>query len=193
MADTDADRRKLFVAFRCQCVWAHDCFYTYTSLYESGAEPRAVLHAAASRFFRDLNLILIEYVMLQICKITDPPESAGHKNLTLNHLNVELRTARLMTDEIEQFSNGLMTYRRSIVAARNKLISHLDRDTVLNALDIGAHTKRDVEAFFANLYGYTEAVGNAVGEGPLDYRGGGPGDVLDLIAVLRRAENPLSP
>jgi len=180
--------RDLFVAFRDRCIWTHDCFYTYKALYESSPEVGIALHAAASRFFHDLNSILIEYVILQICKITDPAVTSGHKNLTFEHLNDELRLAELMTVEIESHSNELRAYRELIVEARNRLISHNDRDTILSELTVSSHTKQSVEAFFEHLYAYTDAVGIASGEGPLDYRGGGSGDVFDLIKILLRAQ-----
>jgi hypothetical protein len=185
----NADLQKIFLALRDHCIWVHDCFYTYESLYESNnKETDAALHVAASRFFRDLNFILIEYVMLQICKITDPAQTGRYKNLTINHLNEELRGAGVMIPEIEQLSTDIMQYRNSIIDARNRLISHLDRDTVLKELGIGAHPREKVDEFFKNLQAYTNAAGIAVGVGPLDYGGGGPGDVLDLIKILRRAQ-----
>jgi hypothetical protein len=186
--------RKLFVAFREQCIWLQDCYNAYAALYDTGDDTKQLLHAAASLFFRDLNLILIEYVLLQVCKITDPPVTLGHPNLTIDHVNDELRKANLMTPEIEQYAAGMKSYCRQIKDARNKLISHLDRDTILNQLELGAHAQQDVETFFNNLHGYTDAVGVAVGEGPLDYRvNAGPGDVLDLLKVLRQGSNMTSP
>ena len=185
MLPHQTDLHESFIPFRDQCIWIHDCIYTFNALSEADAG----ILATAPRFFSDLNSILIEYILLQICKITDPPETCGHANLTINHLNAELLKADLMTAEIEEFSNGLMRYRKLITDARNKVISHLDRDTLLAGLILGAHAEEEEQAFLGNLHGYTDAVGIAVGVGPLDYRGGGPGDVWDLIEALRRAES----
>ena len=177
--------QKLFLSFRDQCIWMRCCYNTYSELYESGDRTKEVLQASAPRFFQDLNAILIEYVLLQICKITDPAESAGRKNLTFEHVNTALRDNHRMTDEIARFSCGLSRYRKLVKDSRNKLISHLDRESVLNGLPIGEHPEKEVTAFFESLQGYVDAVGNAVGVGPLDFRTtAGPGDVLDLIKTL---------
>jgi len=177
--------QELFLGFRDQCIWLRCCYNTYLALYESGDCTKKVLQASAPEFFRDLNDILIEYVLLQICKITDPAESAGRKNLTFEGVNTVLGEDDLMTNEIAEFSCGLSHYRELVKDSRNKLISHLDRETVLNGLTIGEHPEEEVKAFFECLQGYVNAVGNAVGVGPLDFRtAAGPGDVLDLIRTL---------
>jgi hypothetical protein len=86
-----------------------------------------------------------------------------------------------------RFSQGLAHYRNLIKDSRNKLLSHLDKESVLMGQPIGEHAKDEVTAFFQSLYGYVDAVGNAVGIGPLDFRTTvGPGDVLDLVKVLKR-------
>jgi len=183
------DLEELFFAFREQCIWLQCCYNTYKELYESGDETKRVLQDSASIFFKDLNSILIEYVVLQICKITDPEESQGRKNLTFEHLNSVLRDAQRITDEITNCSCGLSRYRNFIKDGRNKYISHLDTKSVLKGLPIGEHDEEEVTAFFESLYGYVDAVGIAVGVGPLDFRTtAGTGDVLDLIRTLRKAQ-----
>ena len=177
----------MFLAFREQCIWLRCCYNTYSALYESGDDTKKALQDTAAIFFGDLNTILIEYVLLQVCKITDPAEIAGRKNLTVERVNAGLRDAGQMTDEIARLSDGLLRYRRLVKDSRNKVISHLDEETVLNGFPIGEHTEEEVSAFFENLQGYVDAVGNAVGVGPLDFRtSSGAGDVLDLIKTVGR-------
>ena len=187
----EIDLQELFLAFRKQCIWLQCCYNTYSDLYESEDETKDVLQASASKFFGDLNIILIEYTLLQVCKITDPDESQGRKNLTVEHVNTALREANRMTDEITHFSCGLSRYRKLVKDGRNRLISHLDKESVLKGLPIGDHAEEEVTAFFENLYGYVDAVGNAVNAGPLDIRTtAGAGDVLDLIITLKRRNRP---
>lgn len=181
------DLQKLFLAFREQCIWLQCCYNTYSALYESGDETEKVLRDSASIFFKELNAILIEYILLQICKITDPDESQGRKNLTFERVNAALRDAYRMTNEIAHFARGLSRYRELVKEGRNKLISHLDEEAVLKGLPIGEHPKEETTAFFECLYGYVDAVGNAVGVGPLDFQTtAGPGDALDLVKTLKR-------
>ena len=180
------DIRQLFLAFRSQCIQLRTCYNTYTALYESGETVKIIMNSSAPVFFQDLNGILIEYIMLQVCKITDPAKTGGKPNLTCLAVNASLEKTGLMTDEITSHSRGIMEYRKLVKDARNKLISHADLNTVLSGLTLGEHSKEDVEKFFECLQGYTDAVGNTIGVGPLDFRvTAGSGDVLDLIKILR--------
>jgi hypothetical protein len=182
--------QEMFKAFREQCIWLQCCYNTYSALYESGAETDKLLFDSASLFFHDLNNILIEYCWLQVCKITDPEGKGKRKNLTAESVNSALSNANLMTEEIFKYSEGLFRYRNLIKGGRNKVISHLDKESVLDNQIIGGHAKEEVTAFFENLYGYVDAVGNATGVGPLDFRAvPGPGDAHDLIIMLRKAQN----
>ena len=180
-----------FLAFREQCIWLQTCFNTYETLFEGGPETEELLARTAPLFFHDLNRILVEYCLLQVCKLTDPAETRGRENLTVDHLNELLGTAGLMTPEIEQASRGIAHYRSLIKDARNRAISHSDKSTIMAGQPIGAHAAAEVSAFFDSLHTYTDEVGVAVGVGPLDYGTlAGPGDVLDLLSLLRGHEAP---
>ncbi len=180
------DLKNTFLAFRDQCIWLRTCFNTFTALYESGDATDQVLTRTAPLFFHDLNLILVDYCLLQICKLTDPPRSVGRDNLTVKHINELLKAQNKLTPAISAASDGLAQYRNLINDSRNRLISHADKRAVLTGLPIGAHSKDEVDAFFANLYKYIDAVGEAAGVGPLDFRTtAGTGDVIDLLRQLR--------
>jgi hypothetical protein len=185
----------IFNAFREQCIWLRNCYNIYRLLYEGGERTDAALRASAILFFRDLNVILIDYVLLQVCRITDPPQSKGRPNLTVAQIDSRLRAAGQMTDVIARRSDGLIRYRSIVNDARNKLVSHADLKSILSGPTVGAHTKEEVDRFFEDLQEYCDEVGRAMGAGPLDFRTqSGPGDVLDLIRVLRDStQRPTGP
>ena len=176
-----------FLAFPDQCIWLQCCYNTYCELFESDKETTRILQDAANIFFHDLNTIFIEYIILEVCKITDPSESAERTNLTVEGLNGELLVLGLMIDEMADYANGLLRYRELVKEARNKMISHLDRNTILAGLELGEHSREEVSRFFECLYGYVDAVGTVVGIGPLDFKTtSGKGDALGLVRALRR-------
>jgi hypothetical protein len=179
--------QEMFLAFREQCIWLRCYYNTYSALCKSGDETKELLAASASIFFDNLNAIFSEYSWLQVCEITDPEESMGRKNLAFEHLNATLRDANRMTDEITLFSAGLSRYRELGKGGRNKFISHLGKEAVLKGQAIGEQVQEEVTVFFEILYGYVDAVGNAVDVGPLDFRASaGAGDVIDLIKTLKK-------
>jgi len=178
--------QETFIAFREQCIWLQTCFDTYTALYESGEDTENLMLATAPHFFHDLNLILIEYCFLQICKLTDPARSLKRDNLTVKHISELLEKEKKLTRKISQASDGIASYRDLIVDSRNKIISHADKDVMLKDGTLGEHQRDDVTQFFKCLYSYVDEVGNALGVGPLDFRSTyGSGDVFDLIRYLK--------
>ncbi len=183
--------QETFSSFRERCVWVQTCFNTFEALYSSGHGVEKLLRETAPAFFGDVNVILQEYILLQICNLTDPAESFDPAlrrrvpNLTVAHLNELLRVEGLMTPEIEIAAKGLAHYRNLVERSRNKLISHFDKTTVLAGNALGAHARSDVDAFFENLHQYCDGVGHSVLEGPLDFSvTSGPGDALDLLKHL---------
>jgi hypothetical protein len=157
------------------------------ALYESDDRTTAILTKSAGIFFSDLNIILIEYCFLMICRITDPEESLSRKNLTISYINSELAHVSLLTPEISKISENILHYRETIKGARNKLISHLDVESITGNSCLGGHEEEKVKVFFENLNGYVDLVGNALDIGPLDFSAlPGPGDVIDLIKTLNR-------
>jgi hypothetical protein len=175
-----------FLAFRDQCIWLQTCFNTYAALFEAGDETEGLMRRVAPQFFTELNEVLIEYCLLQVCRLTDPVGNLGHANLTVKYINSLLEEADLMTTAISDASFGIARYRDLINDSRNKVISHADLATITAGTPIGEHAAADVRAFLDHLYTYVDEVGNAVGVGPLDFRAtSGPGDVLDLLRFMR--------
>lgn len=151
---------------------------------------------SAPLFFGELNRILYEYYVLQVCKLTDPAftkvKGLRRDNLTVAHVHELLEAEGLMTPGIQAASGGLMRYRTNILElARNRQISHSDKETVMTFVEHGKHTRHEAYAFLDYLRAYVDEVGNAVGIRPLDFSTtSGAGDVLDLFNVLNGGEYP---
>lgn len=181
------DLEEAFLTFREQCIWLQTCFNIHAALFESDEKTSDVLSSTAPQFFHDLNLILVEYCLLQVCRLTDPARSAGKDNLTVEYINSLLQDEGLLTSEILDASNGLSLYRSLINDSRNWIISHADKRALLDSLPIGEHSEADISVFFENLYRYVDSVGTVVGVGPVDFRTtSGAGDSLDLLRHLTR-------
>lgn len=175
------------VAFRKECIWLQSCFNTFCSLFESGDETSDVLKRSAASFFRDINLIIQEHFILQVCRITDPAMTRGRENLTVKNIDAILTKENLLTPEIAATSKRLHSYRDLIDGARNRIVSHADKETLLSGQESGAHARKDVEEFLEALHAYVNLAGEAVGEGPLDFTyTGSEGDVEDLLVCLKR-------
>ena len=179
-----------FDAFRQQCVWIQTCFDTNRDLFDSGLARKKLMASTAPGFFKELNIILMENYILQACKITDPPitrvgKRETRENLTVSNIDGMLSAQGLLTDEIKSYSEALHRYRALIVDARNRSISHPDKETALIYVELGGHLKSEALAFLDYMHKYCHAVSEAIGAEPLDFRSSsGPGDVADLFKAL---------
>ncbi|MGH7772381.1 MAG: hypothetical protein ACREQA_09090 [Candidatus Binatia bacterium] len=69
-----------------QVTWVHLKWKEYRALFGTSQERIDFLNEAAPAFFGDLQDILLNDVLLHLCRLTDPPKSAGKPNLTIECL-----------------------------------------------------------------------------------------------------------
>ncbi len=191
MGTTRMTREKLqgeFETLRNQGIYLITTFNTYNDLFEAGDEVERILRKSAEMFFGDLNMMMIEYIIIVVCRLTDPPGTSGKTNLTIQHMNKLLRENDCLSPEIEMLSDSIMAYRKLLEPVRNKIVAHMDRDTYIQDLALGGHSKEDMNKFFENdLLQYFEKVAEAIGVSPLgDLVTHGSGDALDLRKTLKR-------
>lgn len=189
------DLKETFLQLREQCIWVQTCFNTFIDLFESGDARHKLMDSTAPLFFHELNRILYENYILQICKLTDRASTRVGKsvrhNLTVAHLNELLADEGLMTPVIKTATDGLMRFRDLVEEARHRSIGHLDKETALKYVVLGVHSQPEARAFFDDLYAYIDSVGIAVGVGPLDFSTtSAAGDVHDLFKALNGGKYP---
>ena len=185
---TRDELQREFETLRNQAIYLIKTFNTYNDLFEASDEVERVLRKSAESFFGDINMIMIEYMTLVVCRLTDPPKTSGKPNLTIQHMNELLRENNFLTPEIETLSDSIMAYRELLEPVRNKILAHMDRDTYIHNLALGGHSKEEVAQFFENdLLQYFEKVAEAIGVTPLGYLNTrGSGDALNLRKTLKR-------
>jgi len=136
-------------------VWRH-----HEILYDEGDLRRLLLHRVAPTFFSDLHQVLIEQLVSQICRLTDPPVTLGKANLTIDYVlreadftgaPEELARALAVRDRIQSF-------RAKILPARNKLISHLDLDAVMAGKPLGPASTTEWAQFWDDLEEFIHVV-----------------------------------
>ena len=192
-----------FLHLRDHCIWTRTCFNTFVDMFESGDERHQTMNRVAPHFFHDLNRILHQNYILEVCKLSDPPYSTviveveGKKtrqkreNLTVALVNELLAAEGLLTPGIEEATAGIMRYRALIEMARNRAIGHADKETAISNGILGIHSRPEALAFLEDLQAYVDAVGTAVGQGPVDFSAtGGAGDVSDLFTALKEKSPP---
>jgi hypothetical protein len=164
----------------------------YRTLYEEGGQLRRdLLHNIAEHFFHDLNDMLIQHLVLQICKLTDPAKSLGHRNLTvkfiIEHLDSRVTPAEQAT--LRGLSDRMHAFRAEIEPARNKFISHLDHESLLIGKNLGAADTDLWLQFWLDLQDFLEIVYRCyVGQSHFHLNGIGLiTDADSLVRALRQS------
>lgn len=141
-----------------QCSWLCQVFDEYSVLYQHSELRRSLLHAVAQQFFRDLNHILVEYILLNMCKLTDPPSSCGNDNLTFKQSMEVVGPDVSKQLGLDESSEKIHQIRPHVTPARNKIIAHADRNTLLSGETLGAFPKDVGDAFWEGLERFVDAV-----------------------------------
>ena len=179
-----------FIKLRDQAIWLRQTINTFNYLFDSDPKTERILRESADLFFTDLNTMMQEYAVLLVCRLTGPAESFGRANLSTQRFTALMREKGWVTPEIEALDASLTAYGELLKPARNKIIAHSDLEVQIEDISLGAHGEEVMLGFLENLQAYFDAVGNAVGVGPLDFRHTpGPGDVIDLVRTLKRAND----
>jgi AbiU2 len=141
------------------CVSLRSIYRHYQILFEEGADlRRELLQSIAPTFFNDIRELLVEHLILQICKITDEEESFGHKNLNVKFLVNNSDFLPVELDKLKCLIDSMDVLRAKILPARNKLIGHLDRHSVLDGKALGGADKNEWDQFWLNLEEFVHTV-----------------------------------
>lgn len=108
-----------------------------------------LLHSIAPIFFNDLNSMMKKHIILQVCQITDPEKTWDKNNLTIEFL--VNRSDGALRKNLEPIAQRIHNFTKKIKPARNKIIAHLDRDTILNGKYLGAANQNDWDKFWVDL------------------------------------------
>lgn len=188
----EMDQNQDISIFADHCVFMRSIYLHGKTLFEHST-PKDIerITRSAGIFFGDLSPVLREYVILQVCKITDPAQdSRNNDNHTVEFLlqhydfSAEPETkARLCA-----LSKRLHAFREKLLPARNKLISHRDRNAIRAGLPLGAASEAEWNEFWIDLKTLVSTIHQKVLGIPFNIDEVGMlSDVDGLLKALRHA------
>jgi hypothetical protein len=183
------EKVKILIKKFCEKVfWLRQLNYIFRELIDD-ASSRSLLERTAHAFFLDLNKIIIEYFLLEAAKLTDPATSLGglRENFTLANLIETVEWPPDSLHEIKKLKRTVMSFRCYIKTARNRLLAHYDKSTVIKGYSLGVFPEGKDQEFLETLEKicnvmHNVAFGQIYGEIVPQHSG----DVLDLKKVLKR-------
>jgi hypothetical protein len=134
----------------------------YRSLFDTNKNQLDLYSSIAPMCFGDLNAILVEYVLLQFSKITDPAKTGKNFNLTTNYVLHEIEWPERVKELLEAVNARLMGFRKYIEPARSKRVAHIDLHSQLTQREsLGGFPKdadkrflQDLQEFASIAYGH---------------------------------------
>lgn len=140
------------------CVSMRSTYRHFQILFEGSELQRELLQRTAPTFFNDIHLVMMQDLVLQICKVTDPENTSGRRNLTIKFLlnNSDFASAPGELDKLKRLSESMHIFRTKIVPARNKIIGHLDRQSVHDGNPLGATEKHEWDQFWLDLQDFLQ-------------------------------------
>ena len=137
-----------FVCVRLRSVWIH-----YQALFGIDIPSRDHLGVAPT-FFEDVHYALMMFLIVFVCSITDTEEAiGGKKNLSLKFIlqNSDFSQNPHDLTEVTRLSDRIHTFRQKLVPARNKLMSHLDLETMRQGKPLGGVPPSEWNEFWLDL------------------------------------------
>lgn len=163
--------------------------YTCCELFEDN-EARFLMEQTARLFFLDINKILVDYFLLEIAKLTDPARCRGGRseNFTVANLIESVEWPPDCLCEIKELNETILSFRKYIKGARDKILAHYDRTTVISGIALGGFPEGAEQKLLEALERMCDVLHKAAfGEIFGSMVPSHPGDVHDLKEVLRRA------
>ena len=173
-----------------QCYSIRALYKEYIYLYESDNKERLdLLDKTARDFFRELQRILIDRILLNICKITDNASFGKKDNLTIEYILKKIKQDTNGNLGLDELSKEIHTFRKYIVDARHKIIVHSDFETITSNKILGSFSKTDNDKFWKNLQEFVNKIHNHYFKSPfiLDDVVDCTFNAKDLVWALKKA------
>jgi len=183
---------------RAQVKLFYDLVFDLRILHDIGKElfydeqAQWLMQETAHHFFLDLNRIVIEYFLLQMAKLTDPASSNTREgraeNFTIANLLENIEWPKDVLVELTRLSQAVCQFRKHIKPARNQILAHYDKKTIMSGAIRGAFPEGEDDKVVNVLEDMCNVLHKAsFGEVCGEMAQGHGGDVRDLKLALRKA------
>jgi hypothetical protein len=178
-------------AFAHHCVYMRSVYLHGKALFEtSSAEDRVRMSVAAPILFPDINRVLIEYTILQVCRITDAAKDRqGNENHTVAFLLAKYDFSGDPNKQrrLADLNGAIQAFREKLLPARHKRIAHADRGAVFDLASYGQAPDQEWSQFWLNLQDLVLIIYEKVHGEPFYINGGMLSDADGLLKALKEA------
>jgi hypothetical protein len=178
--------------FATDCVFMRSVYRHRDELYEKSNDAEiALMERTASLFFGDLSEVFRVYLILGVCRMTDPANQGKHQNLSveflLQHHEQDFSSEPNIGNQLKEISDKIIAFGKKLRPVRDKLIAHSDRDTIKAGVPLGGRPKEEWQQYWLDLQAFVNIIYKKVTGIPNFYINGT--GTSDADAVLRALKN----
>ncbi len=146
IAAMGAELGPLYHALHNEVIWLHAKWSEYRKLYAHSSARIGALNDVAGFFFRVVQDVLWDDVLLHLVRLIDPPKSGGKDNLTVSRLP-EAITEKDFADKVRDLVCAAQGSASFASEWRNRHLAHRDLALALGtgAAQLPRASRRDVE------------------------------------------------
>jgi len=150
--------------------WLHARWADFWSLYANDQETIDLLNTVAPAFFNELQRMMWEDVLLHLCRLTDPPSSFGHDNLTVRRLS-ELVSDTNLKKQLQLLIDDADHKTRFARDWRNRRLAHKDLPLAVGnaAKPLEAANRQHVDQAFDAIRQIMNCIEQEYLDGPVLY------------------------
>ena len=183
MLDETMDVEGKIKIFAEYVTWIRDLDRIVDELFENPA-AREVMEEIAPVFMKVMNKIVLNSLINSLCRITEPAETHGNQNFTVQHVVGELRWTEGRHITAQQILKRCDDFHQLLKEGRNKISAHNDWKTILTKREYPLPpdlSKRVIEQLLCLIMHAYEEYGSGL-DGHVSL--GVEGDVLDFRKAL---------
>ncbi len=179
---------ELYFELHKEITWLHLKWKDFRALFASSRERVDLLNRVAPDFFGNLQRMMFEDALMHLCRLTDPPQSMGHDNLTLQRLPNSITDPKLST----QVQSNVDVAKQQTQFARdwrNRALAHKELPQPMGLQPLAQANLQSVEDALEKIRQTMNCIEQHYQGSPVNYAESvePPGGVESLLRHLRRS------
>lgn len=167
------------------CNHAFESWLMHRTLFDDNPRDAELTTGPARMFFARLSVLTQEYSLQQIAKLHDPAVQQGRVNLTIDYIVRFGAWDAATRMALAERQAELDAFAKLIKPARNRVLSHIDLETILCSEAPGGFEEDADRRYFEVLEQFVNTVHDLTVGGPLPFCKTVEGDVFMFLKEFR--------